>query len=485
MRKSCINIFLSVIAAPSVFPQAAPAPLKLGSVTVQGSYRTRLEMWDWFDGAADSAYPFSGNILRLGLGQQGKRVDWQLEMAAPFLLGLPDNAIAAGAQGQLGLGATYFAANQRSRNAGMVFAKQGFVRVKGLFGNDQASVRLGRFEFNDGTEVVPKNASLAAIKRDRISQRLIGSFGWTHVGRSFDGAHYTDTRGKLNFTAVGALPTRGVFQADGWGNLKTGFGYAALTGQAGTAKSAGEWRLFGIYYHDWRRVVKTDNRALAERQRDFDSIRIGTFGGHYIHVAESPAGPLDLLAWGVLQTGKWGALDHRGGAIAVEGGWQPKILPRLKPWLRGGYFHGSGDADPRDTAHNTFFQILPTPRPYARTPFYDLVNNEDAFGMLTLRPHKAVTVKAEGHALRLSERNDLWFQGGGAFQPWTFGYVGRPSGGARGLATLWDVSVDWNANARVTLSGYFGYAQGKGVVRAVYPRGQDARFGYLEMTYRF
>src|SRR5512136_958815 len=102
---------------------AAPRPLEIGGVTVSSSLRTRIEFWDWFQGNANSDYTFPGSIARLSLSKSTKTFEWQVEFAAPFLLRLPDDAIAAGAQGQLGLGASYFAANVRERNAGMVFAK--------------------------------------------------------------------------------------------------------------------------------------------------------------------------------------------------------------------------------------------------------------------------------------------------------------------------------------------------------------------------
>ena len=49
--------------------------------------------------------------------------------------------------------------------------------------------------------------------------------------------------------------------------------------------------------------------------------------------------------------------------VDVEGGFQPRILRRLKPWLRAGYYYGTGDNNPSDNKHGTFFQILPTARP--------------------------------------------------------------------------------------------------------------------------
>jgi hypothetical protein len=459
----------------------AQKPATDEGITVQGSYRSRVEMWDWFEAASgESSYAYSGNVLRLSIGQQRERIDWQIELAAPVLLGLPSDAVAPGAQGQLGLGGSYYVANDRHRNAAMVFPKQAFVRVK----QGAHALRLGRFEFIDGAEIIAKDPSLAWVKRERVAQRLIGPFGWSHVGRSYDGAHYTWTRGQTNFTLMAALPTRGAFQVDGWGNLKTAAGYAALSRLYSSAQINGDYRVFGIYYHDWRHVLKTDNRPLAARQRDLANIRVGSFGGHALHTITTAAGTVDTMLWGLGQHGKWGLLDHSAGAYAVEAGWQPRVR-YLKPWLRAGWSHTTGDGDPLDNEHGSFLQILPTPRPYARFPFHNMMNNQDLFAMVLLRPHSKLTLRSEAHSLRLSERNDLWYVGGGAFQPWTFGYVGRASNGNRGLTTSCDVSAEYNANARATVTGYFGHARGRSVISSIYPRGANGSFGYLELLIRF
>src|SRR5712692_4773093 len=151
-------------AAVSAFAQA-PAlqdPIKLGPFTIGGSIRARVENWEWFKGNADNSYTYSGNMFRLGIGQQGEKMEWQLEFELPLLAGLPDHAVAPGAQGQLGLGATYFVSNDKSTTAALPFAKQGFIRFKRV-GAPGSSLKLGRFEFIDGNEVTPKNATLAAI----------------------------------------------------------------------------------------------------------------------------------------------------------------------------------------------------------------------------------------------------------------------------------------------------------------------------------
>ena len=225
MKTRCLTF---IIAALPVAAQTAapPKPIKWGDLLVQGSVRSRLEAWNWFEpDSGDPGYAFLGTIARLSLSRNTETLDWQVELAAPVLLGLPENAVGPGAQGQLGLGASYYLANDRSRNAIGVFAKQAWLRYK----HKSHAIRLGRFEYMDGSETSPKNATRPTLKRDRVNMRLPGHFGWAVVGRSFDGAQYTyDHRGG-NFTAVGAIPTRGVFQTDGWGETHTAFGYAAHT----------------------------------------------------------------------------------------------------------------------------------------------------------------------------------------------------------------------------------------------------------------
>lgn len=76
------------------------------------------------------------------------------------------------AQGQLGLGATYFASGGNNDYPAAAFFKQGYLRYH--FGTPQKSLRLGRFVFFEGQEMQQKNPSLAWLQTNRIAQRLIG-----------------------------------------------------------------------------------------------------------------------------------------------------------------------------------------------------------------------------------------------------------------------------------------------------------------------
>jgi hypothetical protein len=476
----CFSVLLCGAVAAAQEPEAQP--IQLGDVTFSGSIRERYEAWDWFAPASgNNLYSYSGTVVRFGFSEKREHYDWNIEFLAPILLGLPNHAVYPAPSGQLGIGGSYYAANENSRNTAFIFPKQAFLRIKG----EHASLRMGRMEFTDGSEVTPEDATLRTLKADRVGQRLIGNFGFSDVMRSLDGAQLGYENGPWTFTAISAIPTRGVFQVDGWGWVKTPVTYVALTHQTEFGDAHAEWRIFGIYYNDDRPLVKTDNRPAAAKKNDLGGINIGTYGGHFIMETPSAAGTFDLLGWAALQDGRWGDLTQRAGAGAFEVGWQPAFAAPVRPWLRGGIFYSSGDANPNDGTHGTFFAILPTPRIYARFPFFNEMNNTDAFGEVMLRPTKSFTIRSDVHGLWLSNSNDLWYTGGGAFQPWTFGFSGRPSNGANHLATLCDISGDYKWRHGISLGLYFGYAIGGEVIKKIYPSNSNGALGYTEVNYRF
>ncbi|MGZ5432171.1 MAG: alginate export family protein, partial [Thermoanaerobaculia bacterium] len=152
--------------------------------------------------------------------------------------------------------------------------------------------------------------------------------------------------------------------------------------------------------------------------------------------------------------------------------------------LRGGLFVSSGDDDPADDEHGTFFQVLPTPRAYARFPFYNAMNSKDAFVQYSMKPHTKVTLVSELHFLKLTEDRDLWYAGGGAFEDRSFGFAGRPANGSDDLARVLDVSVDYAMNPKTSFTAYAGFARGGDVVDAIFDD-ESARFVYVEVTRRF
>lgn len=470
--------------APSTTAPATPPKHKIGPIEITVNWRTRAEGWNWFEGpTGNSDYGFWDSLLRVGIGQTGEHFDWFLEGEQPSVLGLPNDAVVAAPQGQLGLGGNYYAANNNHTNVANGFVKQAFVNFKNL---GPARLKLGRFEYFDGLEVTPKDPLLATVIQTRISSRLISNFAFSAVQRSFDGVQLSANSGQNNVTFFGARPTQGVFQVKGMDELDVDTYYGAYTRSVTTPHSSGELRVFAMGYIDHRTLVlKTDNRPSAIRATDLGKIEIATWGADYVHVFNTTnAGKFDVLGWGAFQTGSWGSLEQRAGAFVGEAGWQPPVK-MLKPWISAGYSYGSGDGNPNDSTHGTFFQGLPTPRQYARFPFYNMMNNEDLYASFNLRPISKLGFRSEVHTLRLANASDLWYSGGGAFQPKTFGYTGRPSNGNRGMANVWDASVDYQFTRSFSSTFYYGHAWGKGVISSIYPKDANGQLIFVETNFHF
>src|ERR1039458_2420896 len=167
MKKTLLAMGLIVAAGCSA--QSTPDDgIKLGDVNFTATLRSRLYSWDWFQaGVYQNEYAYSGNLPRLNFAETRGALDLDVEIAVPFMLGLPRNAVAPAPQGALGLGANDYSANANHRFTALAFPKQLYGRYHLDPGNHQ-TIQAGRFEFNDGTELTPKNATLAALKRDHI-----------------------------------------------------------------------------------------------------------------------------------------------------------------------------------------------------------------------------------------------------------------------------------------------------------------------------
>jgi len=474
-----------LVCAASALPAAAQtAPQPNHPVKFNLYYRGRLDTWQWFAAPPyTETYAYYESLLRLGVSQRLPQWDWTAELSQAAVLDAPDDAVSSNsAQGQLGVGATYYASSGNNSYPAAAFLKQAYLR-RDFNGTDPSSdknLRIGRFEFFEGLETKPKNPTLAWLQANRISQRLISNFGFANAQRSFDGVdgHYGE--GSWDITGFAARADQGVFNMNGNPELNVDAQYLAYT------RSTQHFLLrgFAIGYHDGRTgLTKTDNRPLPVRSADHENIRIGTYGGNFATVIPAAIGQFDFMAWGALQNGSWGVQSHSAGAGAIEGGFQLKAP--TSPWLRAGWFRSSGDNNPSDNEHHTFFQILTTPRLYARTPFFNLMNNTDEFVQIIDKPVSKLTLRSDLHGLQLTSGKDLWYLGGGAYDNKVFGYTGRPANGYTSLATLADISANWVTTRNLDLNFYYGHGWGKSVVRAIYPTDQELQFGYIEVVYHW
>jgi alginate export protein len=451
------------------------------TIRVEGSNRVRGEVWSFFETAPtspvpNSNYSFLGNKFQLGV--RVRRDPFE------FFAQLQDSVIAPAPVMAAGAGGQYWFNTKRETIHEPIF-RQGWVRARDLFTVPGLTTVLGRQLYRDGLEAPARDATLAWLQKWRIADRLIGPFDYTHVGRSFDGGQLTYERGPFNVTGFGFVPTAGGYEVSANREIPNMLlGGLALTAKESARLPGTTGRLFYIYYDDHRPIVFLDNRPESVRVASKGrAANIHTVGANAMHVHALGPGYLDLLAWAAGQGGDWQGQTQAAWAYALEAGYQ---LPAVwgAPWLRGGFNSGSGDTDPTDGTHGTFDQLLPTARTYAQFPFYNLMNNQDVFVQLILRPHRLVSLRVDGHWLRATSSRDLVYSGGGATSQHNFGYGGTPTGGENELAYVTDLGVTVTPAEFLTVSTYYGHAFGQGVIRQAYV-GRDADYGYMEVTVAF
>lgn len=484
-----------LLALPVCAEEAQPFGQITDNLRFTGELRGRTEVVDFFDPALNPAkgivnnhndYAFGALRARLGLAFNSSYADVFVQGEYTGLYDIPDNAF-AGSAGPLGTGGAYYRDNNTT-SPGDVHLKQAYVNFKGqAIGLPGAFFKGGRFEILDGLEYRSGDAKFDLLKTSRVSQRLLGPFDFTHATRNFDGFSTVYDQPAYNLTLTGARPTQGGFNIDAQNEIShIDIFYGALTSKKDAFLPGTEGRLFYLYYGDDRSVTPTDNRPLGSRLTlNRDDLQIHTVGTHLLTVQPVGPGDLDAVLWGGYQFGDWGNLNHQAYALDAEVGYQWTDVA-MKPWLRAVFFRSSGDSNANDGKHGTFFQVMPTLRPYAKFPFYNLMNIQDSFLQASIAPTASTKLAVDAHYLSLVNSNDLFYGGAGATsRSGTFGFFGRATGGQSAVGELVDITFTHTVNKHLTWSLYYAHAFGSEATQNVYKLQSDANYGFAEFTLSF
>lgn len=432
---------LALAAAVRADPRADPVWDALAEgVSLELSERVRWEHWEYFDpgpGGGDPDDDFGASQLRATLRWEQPRFAFELAGQYVQLVSVPDDAVGSPG-GALGTGGLYYVHAGETSPEAVQLARLN-LELRRLAGRD-LRLRLGRFGYASAREADSGIPRLEALKKSRLADRLVGTFGWSHFQRAFDGAWLRWDPGPAQLSLAAFRPTEGGFEDGGTRRIDDiDVALGALTLRPGTLLPHTELQLFAAHYDDERFVrARVDDTGLPAPDRQ--DLRIESLGGHLAGVWPVGPGEVDALAWGVWQTGDWYEQRHRAWAVALEAGYAWPEAPAA-PWLRVGAFRGSGDRDPADGRHGTFFQMLPTARLYSLTTVNNLMNSTDLFAELRLAPAPGVGVRLGVHDLRLTSRDDLWYAGAGATQArgTIFGYGAGP----RAARATWAPRSSW------------------------------------------
>lgn len=482
ITRGLIIVSLLTLALSSELAAQTPAAKeKAQGFSYDASLRSRYEFVDWLDAGnqgIDNQYSFPTLKGQLGVRYTEDWIDLYLQGQYAQAFNLPNNADA-------GTGVSYRSANRGDGDPGSVSVRQAYAKLPQLFATD-STLLVGRSLYSSGAEVKSANKSIDWLKSKRIADRLIGPFDFT-FGRSFDGLRFDYKNEDLGVLTLHAShPTEGGFVAD---SNKTITDISLLTSAFSVPYEkenfgTGEFQLFYYLYDDERDTIKTDNRPIDVRTADTQDISINNFGAHWVHVTSVGSGTVDGLLWGVLQEGDWGDQDHSAGAFAVEVGYRFEELYG-KPWFRMGYNWGSGDSDPTDSDHKTFFQMLPTARSYAMTPFYNSMNMEDLMFQVMWKPHEKVNLRSDLHILKVEEEGDLLYSGGGAnSRSGAFGFSGVATKGENDVGTLLDLGVGFDIKEWLTMNLYYGHLFSADLTEAAFQGNDDINYGFAELVFK-
>ncbi len=472
---------MATVSTAGAQPSAAPAAAAPAVPTwrVSAANVMRLESWRYFEprpGGGDPDYTFLADRLRVDLRGHWARVDLTLAAQYVGMAGLPDRAVGPGA---LGTGALYFDQGRRASNASQIYLRFANLRFPAVARG--VDLQIGRMGYLSGTEAPSGVTKIETVKRQRLDARLVGEFEWSIYQRAFDGVRVDVTRPRWRATGVAFMPTQGGFARAASTTMREVVVAGATLSSRPTSAPGRKTQVqaFGWQYHDARNVTQRPDNTGRTAPGGVD-IDVSTIGATLLGAYPAGPGEVDLFAWGVAQAGQWYDDDHRATAVALEGGYQWTRAP-WRPWLRAGLFHASGDEDPADDAHGTFFPLLPTVRRFSQTTAYGTMNLRDVFVQVQARPRPALGLRLDLRRLDLASAADLWYAGSGATlaRGAVFGYAGRRSNGSTRLGTAVEASADYAFTPRVSMNVFAGRLRGGPVVTGTFA-GDTLWFAYAE-----
>ena len=264
---------------------------------------------------------------------------------------------------------------------------QGYIDFLGI-GEGPVSIRLGRQELAYGTE------------------RLMGTFGWSNVGRSHDAAKITLGWEKFWVDSFFSWVQRA------GGNQYYGGGY-------------GHWDVTETIDDEPFFIVFNDNDGAPAAGR----LTVYTIGNRLTGMVGTS---LDFNLEGALQFGKSGGNDIFAYAGHGSGGFT--FDTPIKPRVGLEYNIASGDSNPTGGTVKTFNNLIPTNHDkYGYMDFVGWRNIHNPRFSFSLKPAKDLTTALDYHAFFLMNSEDGLYRASGA----------RMRAGAVGASRFVGQEIDW------------------------------------------
>lgn len=397
----CNTIFFIFAFISFVFIETSPV-LCQDLLKVSIDLRSRTEFWNTL-----LDFPVYDNPYGFILIRGRSSVDYKYSVfrfhgtiQGASALRLPDNGFS-------GPGKNYFESSGKKNSQNFSLAEL-YLKVK--YGSFDFS--LGRIPLREGAEYISSMEKLISVKERVISERLVGNWDWTAIGRRFDGGSLGIDTEKIYFWISGARVLSGGFDFESAYNpMSIALAIASITLKEDLIKNT-EIRLFNILYSDSRKIVKD------LYQKD---LFINTPGLSLISVNDLGPGEIDFVIWGAYQIGKFGLKNQQAFSFVLESGYEIKEI-FLSPWLRIGFAYASGDKNQSDNTNQRFFNLLPTNHKYyGYLDMFSLSNLQNLY-LQTMFSYNIFSLELSLHDFSLSSTKDKWVYGSGASSKNKLGY---------------------------------------------------------------
>ncbi len=302
-------------------------------------------------------------------------------------------------------------------------------------------------------------------------ERLVGSFDWNNIGRTFDAVKFRWAPAKdwfLDaFVSSVVVPDSDEFNfSDLFDGNETGrdqifgglyFSTAALLPLGTTS----DFYAFGL--HEEPAAGETDFVTLGTRLKA-DVTKTG--GWDYETEMAVQFGDVmgrDLSAF----AGHWGA-----GYVWTQSAWKPRLFAE--------YNYATGDGNAADGDVETFQNLFPTNHNfYGYMAAFAWQNIHNPAVSFSVQPTKTVKLQLDYHAFWLADTSDAWYRANGVTQV-------RPINGNADdfVGTELDLTAGWKVCKNVTLlAGYSHFFTGD-TAKAT-GAADDADFAYVQSTIDF
>lgn len=337
----------------------------------------------------------------------------------------------------------------------------------GIFGSEgddpldlrQAYLKIGNTKFN------------LTLGRQILSfgdERLVGSFDWNNIGRTFDAVklHYENRLWSLDaFASSVVVPNSESLNQSDWLDGNETHRDQVFSGLYFSTKALGPQSADLYAFHLFENLAAGDTSFFTLGTRiKADVVKTG--GWDY---------EMELA----YQTGELGGKDLTAfaGHLGLGYVW---LKHSMKPRVFVEYNYGTGDQDPADDQVETFQNLFPTNHKfYGYMDVFSWQNMHNPALSLSVQPLPNLKVQLDYHAFWLADSTDAWYRANGVTAV-------RPVNGAasRFVGTELDFSLHWKATKQLSfLVGYSHFFAGDYLKTS--GSHDDADFAYVQTTFEF